>query len=90
MAASPQAPSATQAASRLKEQEAQRLIQLRGASLFAPTNPSPVVAYNLSILFLPRFCTTCLAVQPALCPLASPIGDQSQAACTCIGLRNGT
>ena len=46
MAVSPQAPSATQAASRLKEQEAQRLIQLRGASLFAPTNPSPVVAYK--------------------------------------------
>ena len=42
MAASPQAPSPTQAASRLKEQEAQRLIQLRGASLLALTHPFPI------------------------------------------------
>ncbi len=69
MASSPQAPSATQAASRLKEQEAQRLTQLRGAPLFALTNPSPVVAYNLSILFLPRFCTTCRAASTLQCAL---------------------
>ncbi len=28
--------------------------------------------------------------KPAMCPFASPIGDQSQAAWTCMGLRNGT
>ena len=42
MAASPQAPSPTQAASRLQEQEAQRLIQLRGAPLHALTDPPPI------------------------------------------------
>ena len=58
MASSPQAPSATQAASRLKEQEAQRLIQLRGAFLLVLTDPPPLY---LSAMFFLRFCTTCRA-----------------------------